>query len=319
MSSRAPDPEYRHNAAQSLRALRHADMPGYDPMCQRPDRDSAALPVAMRAPRARGRRGGPVIGGAAWFSEIGTRRSNEDSCAYWWTGNAFFAAVADGLGGMPGGGEASRCAIRELQERARASMASATGIEELVRGCHRRLGELQRQDPAHAAMATTLTVVAACGDRLAIAHCGDTRLYRLRGGASEQLTRDHSEAQRLLDAGVLTADEFASYPRRHILESALGIVGEPMVQAFEDRLCAGDWLVLASDGAYTRLEPGDLPAIAGAASGARDFVTECRTRIEARGPQDNYTVVVARAAARTGLVAGARRLLGRRRAGGNVP
>lgn len=259
-----------------------------------------------------------MIAGAAWFSEIGTRSSNEDSCAYWWAGGVFFAAVADGLGGMPGGEEASRAVVAWLRRRAAPARASADGLAELLVESHRELQRLQRRDAGHASMATTLTVASVRDGELAVAHCGDTRCYLVARDAASQVTEDHSEAQRLFKAGLLTADELAKYPRKHILESALGIPGEPTVQRLERRVDEGDWLVLASDGAYNRLEPGDLSAIGKAAHGAEAFADECRNLIEARGPQDNYTMIVARAGEARSLAARTRRLFGACRGGGNV-
>lgn len=236
-----------------------------------------------------------MIGSPAWFSEVGTRGSNEDSCAFWWADDTLFAAIADGLGGMGGGGCASSYAVGCLKARATCAAIGTGQLAELIRETHRGLRQLQQHQPENRSMATTLTVVALRGRELAAAHCGDTRLYVAGRGGVRQLSEDHSEAQRLLDEGLLSPGEFARYPRKHILESALGIPGVPVVQEIGCRVNTGDWLALASDGAYSRLDAGDLGDVARASRTPRQFSQACRRLIEARQPRDNYTMVVLRA------------------------
>lgn len=236
-----------------------------------------------------------VIGDAATFSKIGTRQANEDSCAFWWASDTLFAAVADGLGGMHGGGCASSYIVRFLKARATRGDFSADGIADMVRQSHHGLRQLQQRLPANRSMATTLTMVALRGGKLVAAHCGDTRLYVAGRGGVRQLTEDHSEAQRLFNEGLLSSSEFESYPRKHILESALGISGAPLVQEIDFGVRAGDWLVLASDGAYGKLDHGDLGDVAHASRTPRQFSERCRRLVEARQPRDNYTMVVLRA------------------------
>jgi protein phosphatase len=236
-----------------------------------------------------------VIGDAAAFSKIGARRTNEDSCAFWWAGSTFFAAVADGLGGMGGGDHASRYVVDYMQAHATRADISAAELVELVRESHRGLQALQQRSVEHRSMATTLVVMGLRDHELVAAHCGDSRLYLVGRGGVEQLTEDQSEAQRLFNEGRLTVVGLSSYPRKYILESAIGIPGQPVVQEIRRSVDAGDWLVLATDGAYALLEPDDLSDAARSARKPRQFSEACLRLIEARGPRDNYTMIVARA------------------------
>lgn len=238
-----------------------------------------------------------MIGTAAAFSKIGTRRANEDSYAFWWVGDTFFAAMADGLGGMGGGGHASRYGVEFVHAHAVQPDPSPAELGTLLRQCHRGLQALQQQNLEERSMATTLTVMAVRGRELVAAHCGDSRLYRVAGAGVEQVTEDHSEAQRLFKEGRLSQAELASYARKYILESAIGIPGEPEVQTISRAVDAGDWLVLATDGAYGMLEPDDLPDVARRSSTPRQFCAACLARIEARGPHDNYSMLIARVGA----------------------
>jgi protein phosphatase len=167
----------------------------------------------------------------------------------------------------------------------------------LVRDSHAGLRRLQARHPAHASMATTLAVMAVRRGTLVAAHCGDTRLYLIRGDDARQLSRDHSEAQRLLSQGLLSEQAFMHDPRKHILDSALGVPDEPVIQAIECAVDVGDWLVIASDGAWSRLAPSAMVDIGKASCSPEDFAAACRRHVEARRPDDNYTLVVATIAA----------------------
>lgn len=236
-----------------------------------------------------------MIGDAAAFSKIGARQANEDSYAFWRAGDTFFAAVADGLGGMGGGGHASSFVVDYMKTHVVRPDISAAGLVELVRESHLGLQALQQRCPEERSMATTLTVMGLRDYELVAAHCGDTRLYMVGPDGVEQLTEDHSEAQRLFSEGRLSLAELSTYPRKHILESALGIPGQPVVQEIRRGVSAGDWLVLTTDGAHGVLERHDLADFAKASRKPRQFSAACLRLIEARMPRDNYTMIVARA------------------------
>jgi serine/threonine protein phosphatase PrpC len=236
-----------------------------------------------------------LIGDAAAFSKIGPRRANEDSYAFWWAGDTFFAAVADGLGGMGGGDHAASYVMDYMKTHAVRPDIGAAQLVALVRESHRGLHALQQQSVEDRSMATTLTMMALRGDELVAAHCGDSRLYQVTREHVEQLTEDHSEAQRLFNEGRLTVVGLSSYPRKYILESALGIPGEPVVQEVRCKVGVGDWLVLATDGAYGVLQRYDFADVSKEARTPRQFADACLELIESRTPQDNYTMIVARA------------------------
>lgn len=258
-----------------------------------------------------------VIGDAATFSKIGTRQANEDSCAFWWAGDTLFAAIADGLGGMGGGAHASNYVVDFMRTHALRPDMGVGELVELVRASHRGLQALQQQNVEERSMATTLVVMGLRAGELVAAHCGDSRLYVVTPESAEQLTEDHSEAQRLYNEGKLTVVGLSSYPRKYILESAIGIPGMPVIQAIQRSVAPDDWLVLATDGAYGLLEPYDLADVARASRTPKQFSAACLELIETRGPRDNYTMVVARAGGHR-LLRGLKRMLHRPPTGGNT-
>jgi len=97
-------------------------------------------------------------------------------------------------------------------------------------------------------MATTIVVAWLLGDRLWVAHTGDSRLYRMRNGQLEQLTRDHSFSQELLDAGMVTEEEARLLPAKNLVTRALGASAEVDPEVRDYALQAGDVVMMCSDG-----------------------------------------------------------------------
>jgi protein phosphatase len=142
-------------------------------------------------------------------------------------------------------------------------------------------------------MATTVVVAWLLGDRLWVAHTGDSRLYRLRDGELSQITRDHSFSQELLDAGMVTEDEARLLPAKNLVTRALGASPdiEPEIHDYDVR--AGDVLLLCSDGLTEMVMHSEigslvkalLPDITEAARRLVDMANEA-------GGRDNTSVVL---------------------------
>ena len=173
------------------------------------------------------------------------RKANED---------AFFArsplfAVADGMGGAQAGEVASHLAVEVLEQGLPDGPGSMEErLVERVREANARINELSRSDDQRAGMGTTLTAAYVGEDELAVAHVGDSRLYRLRDGRFERLTDDHSLVEELVRQGRLTPREADEHPQRSIITRALGPEAgvEPDSRTWPAR--AGDVYLLCSDG-----------------------------------------------------------------------
>ena len=114
----------------------------------------------------------------------------------------------------------------------------------------------------HAGMGTTLTVLAVDPETGAfvIGHVGDSRAYRLRSAVLEQLTRDHTVAQDLLDAGQLTNPDISQHPFRHLLNRAVGTESEVEAEIIKGSAEPGDLYLLCTDGLVGVLDDGTLAA-----------------------------------------------------------
>lgn len=244
--------------------------------------------------------GRPVRFQAAFCTEIGDRESNEDCAAVYAGGRVFL--VADGMGGQRGGGVASRLAAQVVGEAVEAGLgAHAEGgaadplrrLEELFAAANQRLVAEVRANPGLWGLGTTLTVGVVLGERLFFGHVGDSRLYRWRAGACQQLTEDHTRADELARQGVLTAAQARRSPQRNILTRHLGAPRAVAPQLGDCDLAPGDRLLLCSDGVHTGLEPELLPGLLAAdldpGEAAAGLVSAARS---APRPRDNLTALV---------------------------
>ena len=226
------------------------------------------------------------------------RRVNEDSLL---AASPVFA-VADGMGGHHGGDVASRTAVGALAGLAGTVLDRPTAAEAI----RRALGEAQRliieyaraqsEGGADRWYAGTTVVVALltydeAGPGWLVANLGDSRAYRLHEGAVHQVTVDHSLVQELLDAGVITPEEAAFHPERHVVTRALGGPDDVGPDLFWVPVDQADRLLLCSDGVTGMLRDERIAELLGGADPG-----EAATRIVAAavdaGGLDNATAVV---------------------------
>jgi len=198
----------------------------------------------------------------ASLTDVGCQReNNEDRYSYWEpTSDEDFqlkgrlATVADGMGGYEGGQEASRIAVETVEEVYSTTTARdpRAVLMKAFQEAHRRIREYAEKHPALHNMGTTCTSIVILGSQLYFAHVGDSRLYLIREGKISKITNDHSYVGKLVEHGVIRAEEAEKHPQRHILTSALGSGPEifPDVPETPQPLQSGDVLVLCSDGLW---------------------------------------------------------------------
>lgn len=174
---------------------------------------------------------------------------------------AVILLVLDGVGGNAHGevasGEAKRflagCVVSSLsslidQPDSTTSELILTALCEALVQASRRLAELVEQHPHLAGMATTAVCGVILNDILYLAWVGDSRCYVWSGGTLKQLTHDHSQAQELVDAGIIEPDEAKDHLLAHTITRYLGQPHalEPDTRLF--RLSPGDVVLLCTDG-----------------------------------------------------------------------
>jgi serine/threonine protein phosphatase PrpC len=231
------------------------------------------------------------VGRAAGITDTGRRRlRNEDAFVC----EPPFFAVADGMGGARAGEIAARLAASALEESAPEARGQE-GVVALIEEANRRIWERAVADPATAGMGTTVTAALVDGDagQVAIGHVGDSRAYRLRDGALEQLTTDHSLVAELVQSGVLTPEEAERHPQRSAITRALGTEPSVEVEAFTVAARTGDLFLLCSDGLPTMLADDEVVSAIERAAGDPAAAAETLVAAaNAHGGEDNITVVL---------------------------
>ena len=235
------------------------------------------------------------------------RSANQDSyCAILApnapSGTDALLAVADGMGGHQAGEVASAMAIQGLV-RDLPGKGSTDAAPTPSNGWPALLGELVQRlnaeifqagkKPETQGMGTTLTIAFLTGTSLAVAHVGDSRLYLLRDGRLQQVSKDHSWVAEEVARGALTPEEAQVHPRRNILTRAMGTAPTLQVDTLEVQVQEGDTLMLCSDGLHglvsdeeiTQVLAREVPSVA-----SKTLVD----RANSLGGTDNVTVVVAR-------------------------
>ncbi len=224
--------------------------------------------------------------------------------------------VADGMGGSAAGELASSQAIHILVNLVlytpdwilRLDDESLTDevlrrASERYREVNRALGEQAAVAPQLRGFGTTMTLAASVGADLFLAHLGDSRAYIFRQDTLYRLTRDHTMAQRLADAGIISQEKVATHRLRHVLTAFLGDNPDdvqPDVQRL--RLADGDCLLLCTDGMTDLVRDEDIAACLASKSSREQQGDESSAQVCQRlvdralgtGGKDNVTVIVAR-------------------------
>jgi PPM family protein phosphatase len=220
------------------------------------------------------------------------RRGNEDS---YWTAPPFFV-VADGMGGAQAGEVASRTAVETFSAEVPAAGDPEERLRAAVLAANDRIHELSRLDRSRAGMGTTLIAVLVGEEDVALAHVGDSRIYRLRHDSLTPLTRDHTLVQVLIDQGRISEEEAATHPQRSVITRALG--PEPRVEVETRTLPArdGDVFLLCSDGLTSMVDEATVERILVRASTLDEAARALVDAANAAGGRDNITVVLLRVA-----------------------
>jgi PPM family protein phosphatase len=246
-------------------------------------------------------------------TDVGRKRSgNEDSFCV--DSELCLFVVADGMGGHAAGEVASRLAVETIHEwifkyvrgQAIAQGAQplpacsrqATWLVSSIRQANRIVFDAAQNRSEHAGMGTTLVAVLAEGDRVALAHVGDSRIYRIRAEQILQLSKDHSLVQQQMERGIISPQEAHDSQYRHLITRALGLKESVDVDFAEENALEGDLLLLCSDGLSDLLEDEEMLAII--REHADDLEKACRLLVDRanyKGGDDNITALLIQARA----------------------
>jgi 2C family serine/threonine protein phosphatase len=223
-------------------------------------------------------------------SDIGrVRTSNEDSYGVF---SPAVYVVADGLGGHAAGEIASRMVVAAVHDMVNSGgEIDAAALQSAVLRANQRVLDASAENPSYEGMGSTATVLHIDEkDGLAYyAHVGDSRLYLLRRGIFQQVSRDHSYVEELVARGELSEAEAQHHPRKNLLLRAVGIEESLHVDGDSFSIEDGDRLLLATDGLTNMVEDAALAALLGSSfEGVADRMVE---QALAEGGRDNVTAI----------------------------
>jgi protein phosphatase len=238
------------------------------------------------------------------------RENNEDSFGV--APEISLFVLSDGMGGLASGEVASRLAVDTILAHCREAGANLSlqltgehmeSVSEIsnrlasaVRLANQAVNNAARQNPAGQSMGATVVAVQFAGERMSLAHVGDSRVYRLRGNDIEQLTQDHSFVAEQMRQGRMTEQEASSSRLQNVLVRALGIEPEVEVDVTEELVLDGDTVLLCSDGLTRELSDPQIAAVLGESISAQEAAAHLIDLAKRAGGRDNVTVVVLRRA-----------------------
>ena len=211
--------------------------------------------------------------------------------------------VADGMGGAAAGEIASAMAVQIVIGEMRANwiMSETTdpdtfvrSIKQATKSANEHINSYAASHPEFRGMGTTATVAGFLGDTLYLAQVGDSRAYLVRKGSAQQITKDQSLMQKLIEAGELTEEEAAQSERRNIILQALGPEPSIKVDLTHQNVRRGDTLVLCSDGLSGQVTKDEIGVIVTESSSIEEACNRLVDRANESGGPDNITVIIAR-------------------------
>lgn len=246
-----------------------------------------------------------VIPGNA--QHIGAREEQQDSFSFSALDDpaavkryGVLAVLADGMGGLEMGREASQLAVQAMLNEYTGKTAEEpvpVALERALHKANKEVYELAKRNELEWSVGTTLITAVIQEEQLYWISAGDSRIYLYRGGVLIPLTRDHVYANRLherVKAGQMTREEAESHPERDLLTSYLGIPALYEIDANRApfALQAGDWVLLCSDGLYDDLSEQLLEeAVRLPPQHAAKFILQ-HVIAQQRPYQDNATIAI---------------------------
>ena len=234
---------------------------------------------------------------ASGLSDTGLRRAhNEDTLLL--DQAAGVVIVADGMGGRPGGEFASALAAGAVLEHLSSPEESLADPSErmskAVSLANLEVWNAAAANPERSGMGTAVTALAIHPDskRWTMGHVGDSRGYMLRSGTLRRITRDHTVAQDLVEAGAISPSASDGHPLGHLISRAVGTQDTVEVDVFEGAALPVDIFLLCSDGLAGLVTDSELEsALQGLESnGLDDKSTELVAVAYERGASDNVTL-----------------------------
>ena len=246
---------------------------------------------------------------AAGNTDIGlVRKNNEDSYEIEPTLNLY--VLSDGMGGEAHGEVASNTAVQTIVTHCQQAEDSAATpifgepqpdvsertnrLASAIHAANRKVFEMAEANPEQKGMGATIVAAWIDGQKLSLAHVGDSRAYLLRAGSLDQLTADHSLVAEKVRVGILTPQEADASELQSVLTRAVGTSANVQVDSDEQMLVAGDSLLLCSDGLTRMVTDTEIASTLLTSTSAQEAADRLVALANDYGGLDNVSVIVVR-------------------------
>ncbi|HEX4058534.1 MAG TPA: PP2C family serine/threonine-protein phosphatase [Galbitalea sp.] len=230
---------------------------------------------------------------SAAVSHVGKIRANNQDSGY---AGTYLFVVADGMGGHAGGDVASAIAVHriaEVDQKFDSAEDAAFALQSALIAANSLLAETVFEHDELTGMGTTVSGLIRVDAEIAMAHIGDSRIYRYRKGKLEQVSTDHTFVQRLVDSGRITPEEAAVHPRRSVLMRVLGDVdAAPEIDTRVFDTEPGDRWLICSDGLSSYVTDDKMEHVLHTVHPAQDAAERLIKESLDQGAPDNVTVVL---------------------------
>ncbi|MFO0890576.1 MAG: PP2C family serine/threonine-protein phosphatase [Isosphaeraceae bacterium] len=280
----------------------------YPAIAERAPRVSVAFGGATHAGRVRPKNEDQfLIAKLAKSMRICASSLNESETTRFSDEEGYLMIVADGMGGVAGGQEASAMAVRTverfvldviqwfLHREGQEQEALRAELRQALQRADREIVERADLEPRLNGMGTTLTLSYSVGGDLFLAHAGDSRGYLFHDGRLERVTSDHTLVQLLIDEGAISEEDAREHPRRHVITNVVGGPDEGVrVEIHRRSLRDGDVLLLCTDGLTSELTDTEIARLISENPDPGQCAQRLIDAALAEGARDNVTVALAR-------------------------
>ena len=229
--------------------------------------------------------------GVGYATDTGLVRDHNEDCLLSRPQDGLWI-VADGMGGYAAGEVASGLVIEQTQ----AMLDQGRELSEALVECNKRIFRAIEEGDGGPGMGSTVVALQLIGCSYKICWVGDSRAYLFDGTSLQQLTRDHSHVQLMVDSGLISSEEAKDHPLRNVITQALGSKSiEVRVETVTGNLFRGDRLLLCSDGLTSELSDDVIASILDWSGSCQEKVDRLVAAAKEMGGHDNITAILVEA------------------------
>jgi protein phosphatase len=252
--------------------------------------------------------GDTLLIASSGITNVGLKRGSNEDC-FSTEDSLGLYVVADGMGGHQAGEVASRIAVELINKSFRRWVEQEAFEDELfgfsdnsvtihgnyllssIRLANRVVYEMALENERYQGMGTTVATLHVTPSLIIAANVGDSRIYMVRDGHIERLSKDHTIVAEQVEMGVMTEEEASSAPLKHVLTRNLGSAENVEAEIFEIEPSNHDRLILCSDGLTDLVSDREILEMTQGVDDPENLCNQFVEKVLKRGAHDNTTVV----------------------------